>query len=176
MPELIKKMNSRHHIMATLLAAGLSREEVAKQCGVRPETVSVVQRSPLMKAIVAKLQAELAAQTIGRVADRLTNDADKNLSFIQSVRDRSVEGGFVKDEMPYRMKAAEMLFDRQVPRRTEATLDATHRILIEKDDADLLDDVTIEIGEEDVARVEVREESVGLETLDQVKARLAADV
>lgn len=133
--------------MVALMAAGnLPAHEIAAQLHLSTRRVNQLLASPLMKAMVAGYAKEILSQGLQQTVDRITQDAPTNVQFIVDVRDGNFDG-HDPDDMRIRMKAGEMLLDRQAPKRTENLSDHTYRFVLESPQRDLADRACNEVGE-----------------------------
>lgn len=139
-----KKLSENHRMMALMVAAGMSNQEIAKQLGFTPGRVSVIKSSPLLQTLVEQHRREILTFGIKNAVDKLIGDAPFNVDFIRSVRD----GEFTDpEEARVRLSAAGMLFDRQIPRKSESEVKNTHTITVEHTQKLLATKVCEEIGD-----------------------------
>jgi len=114
----MKELTPRHEQAAALLAAGeMPDGEVARRVGMNPNWLSQLKKRPDFQALVERYQERVVEGTLERVRKNLERDAPRNLRFLTETRD----GNFADDEkaMGVRLRASQILFDRQVPKRDE---------------------------------------------------------
>lgn len=107
-----------NQVVAMLLATGkYTVLEIARQLSVPPSRIYALKSSQLFQTLVAEYAARFQSDAIDDVMHELREDALHNVKFLMNVRD-----GKEKDspkDMPFRMRAAEILFDRQLPKKTD---------------------------------------------------------
>lgn len=128
-------------------ATGLQPREISQQIpSLSTQKVNKILASPLAKVLVDQFVKEITERGLQSAVSRLGVDTPKNLSFLIDARDGKFDGTD-PDDMRVRMKASETLFDRQMPKRTESTTEATLRITVERPEREAIDAVCEEIGE-----------------------------
>jgi hypothetical protein len=138
------KLSENHKLMAFMVAAGMKNSEIAKQLHCNAARISVIKSSPLFKTLVAQHQREMTTYGVKNAMDKLLGDAPYNVDFIRSVRD----GEFADPEdARVRLSAAGMLFDRQIPRKSEDGVKNSLTITVEHAQKQLAQRVCDEIGD-----------------------------
>lgn len=80
-------LNEKHRLIAYMKLGGASREEIALALGYAPTYVSAVTESPLFKALLDQLRAELKHRTVGAVVDRIIAEGPKSVETLVTLRD-----------------------------------------------------------------------------------------
>jgi len=127
----------QHRSLVPLVAAGLSSAVIAAEAGCAASVVDRVKRAPAFRALVHAYASASRRQFLDAVDTVLTRDALATLRFLQQVRDGKLRGQSA-DALRVRLQAASILFDRQVPKRTEVTEDKTIRLVIGREKRDEL--------------------------------------
>lgn len=106
MPLPPKNLNDKHRWIAWLKLAGRTREEIADELGYAPTYISAVTESPMFKALMDQLRADMRQRTIGSVVDQIVNEGPNSVKVLVEVRDNIDEPGAT------RAMAARDLLDR----------------------------------------------------------------
>lgn len=113
---------------ALLVAEGvLTDKEIASKLGIQPGTLKTWKTSPLFIEMVRNFADRIVDEGVGSIVDKIMADAPANLSFLKDVRD-----GVVVDNpksLSVRLRAAELLFDRQVSKKGAET-DGAIKVII----------------------------------------------
>ena len=114
-----RALTMKHEQAALLVAQGeLTNAQVAERVGLSEQRFYKVKARRDFQALVERYRERMLAGTADQIKKELMADAPRNLRFLKETRD----GDFKDDEkvMGSRLKASQMLFDRQVPKRDEA--------------------------------------------------------
>jgi AcrR family transcriptional regulator len=115
-------------LMAILLATGrFTDADVAARCGVSRQTVHTWCSSPLFQALIESYKQKFADQAIDRVLDAVLADADANWKWLQGLRGNAYDTD--PKVLRLQLRAAEVLFDRQLPKRAERPVGDPARVL-----------------------------------------------
>lgn len=143
--KILQKLKPKHRLMASLEAAGWARKDIAKHLQCPLGTVEFAARSQVYRQAVLDENAKLRDRIIGSAVDRVMADGEVNVRFLQSVRDGVLvppDGTPTDiDVMKLRLGASQTLFDRQVPKKIESSLDAHLNITIENHERDYLEQI-----------------------------------
>lgn len=145
-----KKLSERHRLAAFLLATGQKKGWIAKKIGVDQAYFSVIQTSPLFRLMVKEYQNEIIAKGMQSTVDKVMTDGPSNVDFIMSVRNGLGPVGDIEDpndQMRHRMKASEMLFDRQMVKKQENQEGVHVNITVEAAQRTTAEDACAEVGE-----------------------------
>lgn len=145
-----KRLNERHKLAALLIATGKRRIWVCRRLGMAPNRLSVIQQSPLFRVLVEQYQREFISQGMQTTINKVLADGPANVEFLRKVRDGMEpdvkEIDDPNDRMRHRLKAAESLFDRQLPRRMETESQASVHVTVEATRRELAEDACAEVG------------------------------
>lgn len=137
------KLNNRHKFLAALIALGWSNTRAARELGMHPNRVSTIAQSPLFKAIVEQKREAYEKELTSDLLASIREDGPKTFKFLQEMRDAQVpdfDGMTPVDRTKLRLQAAQTLFDRQVPKKVEATGGAAGvTVIVEAADRSRLD-------------------------------------
>lgn len=167
--------------IATFVATGWSDAEIAIECGIAATTVALHRRSPLCQAEIRRISTAISAQSIENVAEALTRDAGDNFRFLQDTRNgEQKKVGYLKEEdqfFNHRLRAATILFDRQVPRKSDVSIDHRLSILLERPDVERMERRAAELGHQPiVVEAEVVEDAMDrVLTLGELLAKKQAE-
>ena len=89
MPVAPGKLNERHRLIAFMKLGGASRDEIATQLGYEPTYVSAITESPMFKALMDHLRAEMRTKTIGGVVDRIISEGAASVETLVTLRDNA---------------------------------------------------------------------------------------
>lgn len=110
-------------MLAMMLATGrFSLAQLAKFLDLTPAYIQTMRKSPLFANQVKKWQDKIYASIVDAAISDLLADSQENIAFLRSVRNGEIED----DEpavMRARLRAAEVLLDRQVPKASNALED-----------------------------------------------------
>ena len=143
-------LNERHYKVAALLASGWDVEAVAIETGFAPATIRAIKNSPLMRVEIDRIKERILEKHATTVAEIMARDTPKNVKFLTDVRD----GTYDDVDAPVlgqRVKAATVLADRQLPKKTEQTTETHHTFTIEREVGALLESTEREMGVETLA-------------------------
>jgi hypothetical protein len=96
----LKKLKARHHIIALRLASGMAASEICIEMGLTPQTITRLQKDPQFVQLIEDYTGELVSkavdqtelmsatltQTITAIYERLTDDDERALIPIESLR------------------------------------------------------------------------------------------
>ncbi len=172
-----QKLNDKHRLIALLMLAGAERPEIAARTGYDPSYISAItHNSPMFKAMLDQLRAEMRQKTIGGVVDRIIQEGPKSVEALVVLRDTA-------ESEQVRVTAARDLLDRnpetakvsREDRRTETRVVFDGRALAK------LAGVLAEDAGQDAATVDAAFTPVsalplttGIPTLEELRAELAA--
>lgn len=107
-----------NQVIAMLLAAGkFTVPEIGRQTGVPLSRIYALRASPLFQQLVTEWATRFQEEAIDEVIKEIRDDALSNVRFLKDVRDARED--MDPKTMPFRMRASEMLFDRQLPKRAD---------------------------------------------------------
>lgn len=107
-----------HDLIAILLASGrFSDDEIAARCAVSSTLVLTLRGSPLFQALVNGYKEKFADKAIDRVIEDVFADTRHNFEWLKKLRDEGPALG--AKEARLQLRASEVLFDRQIPKRAE---------------------------------------------------------
>lgn len=112
-----------HDLIAILLASGrFSDPEIAERCAVSVTLVATLRGSPLFQALVNGYKERFADKAVERVIEDIFNDTRANFEWLKGLRDHPDEIAYHDDPKMRRLqlRASEVLFERQVPKRAES--------------------------------------------------------
>jgi hypothetical protein len=78
-PWVLKRLSQKHKDMVTLSLQGLDREKVAEFCGCTPQYVTMINKQPLARILIAELESHLDLRLRGMYVKSL-NALDKALT------------------------------------------------------------------------------------------------
>lgn len=117
----------RVQVAAMLFATReFSREEIGEVLELCPKHLHQLMCSPLFQALVRGYRGVIPSPE--QIAEKIMRDAPRNVAFIKRVRDGRVPG--TPEALRVRTKAAEMLLDRQAPKRMALETEETKRTVI----------------------------------------------
>lgn len=154
-----KELTPRHEVAAMLLATGMYKDvEIARRVGFEDSRyLSTLKRSPEFVALVDKFKTQLHERGIDEALRMLMDDVKPNLQFIQAVRDGTI------DDHPSvtanRLRASQILFDRQMPKRTQVETTTSGHVVLEHAIVRRLADTAAEIDVTPVPAVDAPDES-----------------
>lgn len=93
----------------------MTMKAIAERCEMSEARLRVLRNSPLFQQLVSEIDERIVETGVKRVVDDLMTDAPRNLKFIQAVRDGdhdTADPAVVNT----RLRAADMLWSRQVPK------------------------------------------------------------
>lgn len=171
MPLPPAKLNSRHHLIAYMVLAGATREEVSRQLDYDKAYVSAITESPMFKALLDELRGEMRNRTIGSVVDRIISEGPRSVETLVRLRDEA-------ESEQVRVSAARDLLDRNPETAKVSREDRRSEMRIVLDGAALhrITGVLSELDAGDVTDAEATPalpQSPMLQTLDQAIADLA---
>lgn len=112
-----------HDLIAILLASGrFSDAEIAERCAVSVTLVATLRGSPLFQALVNGYKERFADKAVERVIEDIFNDTRANFEWLRGLRERPDDAAYHDDPKMRRLqlRASEVLFERQVPKRAES--------------------------------------------------------
>jgi hypothetical protein len=138
-------LEHRNHLLADLLATGMSAADAGGRFGISGTRVNQIARSPLFQALVTQKRKEISDATRERYVAKLIDDAADNVDFLIGVRsnDQQIMADEV-DRVRLRMDASKTLLSVTVPKRTEQTNEHAFTLRIEASERTYLDDVARE--------------------------------
>jgi len=150
---------------AILAVGGKNRVEIARELGITPGTVEILERSPLWLQLKEATQREVEERGVVSVVEELQSDTPRNLQFLRDIRD----GSFADEpkRIDSRLRAAKMLLDKQVPNADiRAQNESAARIIL---DGKLLGQILHALRDVDVINITPREiEDATVETMHKV--------
>jgi len=118
----------RQQMLAMMLATGkFTTKQICSLLNVTPATIRTLRDSPLFRTQIQKYQQHVFDSIVDAAVADLLADAPDNVAFIKDVRAGRIEDH--PQALNVRMRAAETLLERQIPKR-ERTGDAGVRIVI----------------------------------------------
>lgn len=114
---------------ALMIAEGTRTDkEIARDLNIATGTLSTWKRSPLFLEVVNTYSDQIAEKGVNSIVNDLMNDAPTNLNFLKEVRDgKSFDG---RDQTNARLKAAKILFDKQVPNAGNDVSEGALKVII----------------------------------------------
>lgn len=103
--------------VAILVARNKSTPEIAAELSISEDRVKTLKKSPLFMEMVSLIEEKIIETGVGEVVRELLEDASTNFRWIKGVRDGTVVDN-AKD-LTVRLKAAGMLWDRQIPNQKD---------------------------------------------------------
>ena len=100
-----KRLNSRHLLLALMVASGWKRGDIARHLGYHPSRVTIILDSPLMKSHIAALQKELREGHVDDVLSRLARETGNSVETLVELRDEA-------ENPAIRLSAAGKLLDK----------------------------------------------------------------
>lgn len=99
------KLNDRHRLIAYMKLGGATRDQIATTLGYATNYVDAIVASPMFKALMDHMRAEMRSKTIGGVVDRIVAEGPRNLEVLMELRDHA-------ESEQVRMTSARDLLDR----------------------------------------------------------------
>ncbi len=176
MPKPPAKLSPKHHLIAYCMLAGATRDEIATRLDMEPTYISAITNSPMFKALLDTLRAEMRNRTIGSVVDQIVAEGPDSVRVLVAMRDGA-------ESEQVRVTAARDLLDRnpetakvsREDRRTET------RIIIDSRDMARItgvlreDDDAVDATLAEPAALAPPAPPLGIQTLDEALAELAAE-
>lgn len=148
------KLNSRHKMIAALLAAGWKQRRIATLLGLSENRVSIIVGSPLFRALHAELQTEVQRRLLDQEFDliaEIKREERATLKRLKELRDQD-------DEPNVALGATREFLSRQAPVLHRLEEDRTVRVVIERAAAQemqaAIDEDSVEVDFSEVAEVE----------------------
>lgn len=101
-------LTDRHRLIAALRASGMTQHEIGAKLKMAPASVMTTLRLPQVRLFHSELRHDVTEKITSELASAINADAMENFNVIRSIRDRA-------DDYRTRLRAAEILFDRQQP-------------------------------------------------------------
>lgn len=120
------RWTARHHRIVELLVLGCTNNEIAEKLNYSVSRISLLVNHPEIIAAAAALRTETRQRSIGQLQDDLAQDARNTFDKLKLHRDDT--------DPDVSLKACNMLWDRQIPKRTESKQEATIRFVLESKD------------------------------------------
>lgn len=130
------RWTARHHRVVELLVLGCTNNEIAEKLKYTPSRVSILINHPEIRAAADLLRTEMRRRSIGQLQDDLAHDARNTFDKLKLHRDA--------EDPDVSLKACNLLWDRQIPKRTESKQEATIRFVLESKDLAHLKQVAAE--------------------------------
>lgn len=130
------RWTARHHRIVELLVLGFTNNEIAEKLNYSVGRISLLVNHPEIIAAAAVLRTETRQRSIGQLQDDLAQDARNTFDKLKLHRDDT--------DPDVSLKACNMLWDRQIPKRTESKQEATIRFVLESKDLAHLKQVAAE--------------------------------
>lgn len=130
------RWTNRHHRVVELAVLGLTNNEIADKLNYTAARVSQIINHPEIQAAIHQLRTETRQRSIGQLQDDLAQDARNTFDKLRLHRDDT--------DPDVSLKACNMLWDRQIPKRTESKQEATIRFVLESKDLAHLKQVAAE--------------------------------
>jgi hypothetical protein len=89
MPLPPTKLNERHRLIAFMKLGGAGRDEIATALDYEPTYVSAITESPMFKALMDHLRAEMRHKTVGSVVDRIIAEGPASIETLVTLRDHA---------------------------------------------------------------------------------------
>lgn len=132
----------RHHRLVELAVLGLTNNEMAEKLGYSVTRVSQLLNHYDIITAIAALRATTRARSLGTLQDDLAHDARNTFDKLRVHRDA--------EDPDVSLRACGMLWDRQIPKRTEVQEEKTLRIILSREDQQYLR----QVADEDDAAIE----------------------
>lgn len=126
----------RHHRLVELAVLGLTNNEIAEKLSYSPTRVSQLLNHYDIITAIAELRATSRARSMGALQDDLAHDARNTFDKLRVHRDA--------EDPDVSLRACGMLWDRQIPKRTEVQEEKTLRIILSREDQQYLRQVAAE--------------------------------
>jgi hypothetical protein len=114
--------------VAILVARNKSTQEIAAELSISEDRVRTLKKSPLFQEMVQLIEEKIIEHGVNDVVRELLDDAPVNFKFIKDVRDGKVVDN-AKD-LTVRLRASQMLWDRQVPEQKSENEERTVSLVI----------------------------------------------
>ena len=112
----------RHYRLVELVVLGHTNAEIAEKLKYHPMRVSQLVNHPDIMVAVDQLRAAVRERSMGALQDDLAKDARNTFDKLRLHRDST------EDDIS--LRACSILFDRQIPKRTEVKEEQTIRIVL----------------------------------------------
>ena len=145
----LKSLNHRHQLIAYLVLAGRTTAEIASALEMSEMGIAAVRQSPLFKAFLAELSADLRGRSVGELVDKIVAEGTRSIDVLVEVRDSAEESA------QRRLAARDLLeFNPHLARRTIHEDTRTVRLVF---DGPTLERLTAGIEEAERAKARVIE-------------------
>lgn len=129
-----------------MVASRMSDQDIAAIVGCGDRHVQTLRASPLFRSMVETHKKTIVDVGIKSALDMLTADAPHNVKFLRNVRD----GLDIDDDIDrarLRLSAAGMLFERQVPKKSEQEINKHTTFTVEFQRKQLADEACKEVDD-----------------------------
>lgn len=134
------KLSPKHTLMAYMRASGVKQTEIAQRLEMSYNQVHMICSSPLFKVQVAEIQKQIRDGTVEDVLEMIRLEGPNSVRKLVTIRDT---GWKEADQLA----AANSLLDRgPAPKKHQVEEDRTLRIIIARDEAQVMREVVQEAG------------------------------
>lgn len=153
--------------------AKMTDKEIAAKLEIAPATLTMWKKSPLFREMVSTFADRIIEGGVQGVIDSIMADGPTNISFLKEVRD----GRFTDDpkRMSVRLKASEMLFDRQAPKQDKIADNAVKIVIGGRLLGQMVRAMRNDGAEVDAEFEEIDEQMLGPKTIEDLMAREQAE-
>jgi hypothetical protein len=135
------KLAPKHILMAYMRASGVKQVEIARRLEMSPNQVHMICSSPLFQLQVSEIQKQIRDGAVEDVLDMIRLEGPASVKKLVDLRDD------LDAEANIQLSAANSLLDRgAAPKKHQVEEDRTLRIVIGRDEAQLMRAVVKEAG------------------------------